>query len=295
MLTLLSQRQDTARIDAVLADLTAAGVYGKADNEAVVQATSLLPPARAAELIERIIAGNAATHLSACGDLLARCAAVAQGAGRTADLLPAAVTLIDALPGDPAKGPKLEPWRSPPAVEPGFVIALMTALGRLDGALAEQAAGHMLAWPKTYGLDAVLVPAVLKLTGQAETRDLPAVQRLRAVCLEHLSTRIAKPLEPPRDWKRASLIACSCPNCKELSRFLADPKRESWAFKAAEADRGHVAGSVQQAKSDLDLTTERRGRPYTLVCTKNQASYDRLAQQRRQDLEYQARLEAPAG
>jgi hypothetical protein len=35
---------------------------------------------------------------------------------------------------------------------------------------------------------------------------------------------------------------------------------------------------------DLDLTTETRGRPYTLVCTKNQASYQRRVRQREQDL-----------
>jgi len=42
---------------------------------------------------------------------------------------------------------------------------------------------------------------------------------------------------------------------------------------------------------DLDLTTDKRGRPYTLVCTKNQASYDRRAKQRKQDLEDLARLD----
>jgi hypothetical protein len=32
------------------------------------------------------------------------------------------------------------------------------------------------------------------------------------------------------------------------------------------------------------MTTDRRGRPYSLVCTKNQASYDRRAKQRENDL-----------
>jgi len=44
-------------------------------------------------------------------------------------------------------------------------------------------------------------------------------------------------------------------------------------------------------RCDLDLTTDERGRPYTLVCTKNQASYDRRAKQRKQDLEDLARLD----
>jgi len=42
------------------------------------------------------------------------------------------------------------------------------------------------------------------------------------------------------------------------------------------------------------LVTDRRGRPYSLVCTKNQASYDRRAHQRQQDLAHLARLETPS-
>ena len=39
------------------------------------------------------------------------------------------------------------------------------------------------------------------------------------------------------------------------------------------------------AACDLDLTTEKRGSPHALVATKNQASYERRAKQRRQDVE----------
>ena len=81
------------------------------------------------------------------------------------------------------------------------------------------------------------------------------------------------------------MLPCQCRHCAELSRFLADPERKAWAFKAAEADRSHAEQTIQRAHCDVDLTTDRRGRPYTLVCTKNQASYDRRAKQRRKDLE----------
>ncbi|MFO1432107.1 MAG: 2OG-Fe(II) oxygenase [Candidatus Competibacteraceae bacterium] len=292
MLTLLRQLQDTALIDTFLANITAAGVYGKGNNEALIQAAALLRPARVAELIERIIAGNATVNLSACGDLLARGVA-ARITDRPADLERAATMLVEALPGDPARAPKPDFSRPKVIVESSFIVDLMTALGQIDMALAERAADYILAWPKTYGLDAVLVPAVRELTKRALSRDWAPVQRLRAACLEHLHARIAEPLEPPRDWTRASDIACRCSHCSELSRFLADPDRKSWTFKAAEADRSHVAGSIQKSDCDLDLTTERRGRPYSLVCTKNQASYDRRAQQRQQDLDNVAQLEAP--
>ena len=70
----------------------------------------------------------------------------------------------------------------------------------------------------------------------------------------------------------------------ELGRFLADPERQTWFLKAAEAERRHVEDGIHRAGADLDMMTDRRGRPYSLVCTKNQASYERRARQRRQDL-----------
>lgn len=74
------------------------------------------------------------------------------------------------------------------------------------------------------------------------------------------------------------------PNCRDLARFLADPARETWVFKAAEADRRHAAATIASAKSDVRIATDPRGRPYSLVCTKTQASYERRARQRAQDL-----------
>ena len=47
------------------------------------------------------------------------------------------------------------------------------------------------------------VHALLRLSDQAGGRSLPAVRRLRQVCVAHLRARIAEPLEPPRDWTRA--------------------------------------------------------------------------------------------
>jgi len=106
--------------------------------------------------------------------------------------------------------------------------------------LANQAVDYLLAWPKIYGLDTVIVPAALTLTERGLVRDGTAMRRLRDAASAHLNARIAEPLEPPRDWTRASAIACRCANCAELSRFLAAPDRKTWTFKAVETDRNHV-------------------------------------------------------
>ena len=284
MLTLLTQLDDTALIERFLTEVTAAGHYDKGDNAAILAALDRLPPLRAKALIERIVAGTAITVLGANADLLARAAAT-WGRERAATLAGAATRLVEALPGDPAaRTASQEPWQRPSRVDPRVIIDLLTGLSLIDPMLAERCMNHILAWPKTYDRDAVLIPAARILVGADATQGTVAIGQLQAACVAHLRARIAEPLSPPADWQRASTLPCHCQHCAELARFLADPERQTWVLKAVEAARSHVEESIRRAGSDLDTTTDRRGRPYSLVCTKNQASYDRRAKQRSQDL-----------
>src|SRR3954462_4810196 len=83
----------------------------------------------------------------------------------------------------------------------------------------------------------------------------------------------------PNPWQpepgRAPLIA---------AHAAVQTNRATSVLKPSEVARSHVEGSIRRAESDLNTMTDRRGRPYSLVCTKNQASYDRRAKQRKQDL-----------
>jgi hypothetical protein len=132
----------------------------------------------------------------------------------------------------------------------------------------------------------MLVPAARAFAKLAESRAWPAVGRLREASLDHLRRRIALPLEAPRDWTRANLLKCTCGDCRGLGAFLVASDQQQWRLKAVQDRRTHVEQSIRSAACDLDLTTERRGSPHTLVATKNQASYERRAKQRREDLEH---------
>ena len=295
LLTILTRLEDTAHIDTFMTAVVAGRGCHKGDNEAILGALNLLSADRAAVLIERVVAGTTAKSLGACGDLLARAAKFppgkSQAGSRLAQLRTATAVLIEALPGDPSHAPPPHQWRGLAGVQSGFLVDLFTAVGSIDPVLADRAADHVLALPGTYGLDAVLIPAVRQLIGAA-TRNTVAVERLRAACVDYLRSRSAEPLEAPRDWSRASTLACRCADCMELSRFLADPARKTWIFRAAEGARSHVEGTIRNARCDVDASTDRRGRPYSLVCTKNQANYDRRLKQRREDLADLALLEA---
>lgn len=236
-----------------------------------------------------IVKANAAKDPGACADLLSRGAAAPPARRPVQDLVAAARALVEALPGD-APQSSADSWWRPQKVDADVVVELVTALERIDAALSDQAVDHLLAWPQTYGLDAVILPAVRRLASQAKTRGKPGVKRLRDACVQHLRARTAEPLEPPADWTRAAELDCRCGHCTELARFLRRRDEPAWTLRAVEMVRTHVETTVRRCGCDLDLATDRQGRPYTLVCTKNQASYERRAKQRREDLQDLERL-----
>jgi predicted 2-oxoglutarate/Fe(II)-dependent dioxygenase YbiX len=285
MFRLLVRLGDRDLVAVMIRKLIAQGGHDKADNGAILEAVGLFPLDQAAELLRAIVAAHAIEAPSACGALLAG-ALEGAFAHEPAKLIPAAQTLADALPGDPALASK-DQWGRPRGsrADATFVADIVAVVDRVDGALAERTAAHLLAWPRHFDLDAVLVPASKKLLdGEGIQAGGPASRALRAASVTHLVARIAEPLEPPKDWTRPSRIGCRCTHCAELARFLADPAKESWTLRAAERFRRHVEENIRRAQVDVDPRTERRGSPHSLICRKNQASYQRRVAQRKQDI-----------
>jgi hypothetical protein len=293
VLSHLVRLQDRERIESMLINVVAAGGYAAGDNAALVQALKLLPAPRIGSLLIAMVQGNADLHIGGCADLLARAADVSTWRGQ---VLGAARALVDAMPGDPAR-PQLQAdaWRRE-RVDAGVIHDTMRALAPTGHAglsvLAEQAVTHWLAWPKTYGMDAVIVPALRRLAEWTALLNRPACLKLREAALDHLRARTSLDLAPPADWRREARMSCRCEHCLALSRFLQSADQEVWRFKAREADRRHVEDSIRQGRHDVDCITERKGSPHVLLCTKNQASYERRVAQRRADLDDLARLKA---
>jgi len=281
--SLLARLGDKQHAEALIAKLMAQGGHDEADNEAILQALGLFPSKRAADLFQRIVAANAVASLGACGALLSG-AITTLFATKPAELIKAAHALVDALPGNSQQTPA-ESWKWRPATaSAGFVVDLVRVVEAVDNSLAEKAATHMLAWPRHFDVDSVLVPAVKLLIEAGAPKRGPAFSPLHAACLAHLKRRAAEPLEPPSDWSRESKLDCQCAHCSALGRFLADAAAPTWTLKAAQLVRSHVEATIKNARCDLDVRTERRGSPHGLVCTKNQASYKRRVAQRNQDL-----------
>jgi predicted 2-oxoglutarate/Fe(II)-dependent dioxygenase YbiX len=290
LLVALTRLGDTGRITQFLTQVLGTGIgYGKGDNPAIMAALALFPVDAVAAMVGTIVTGNAAKRFAACADLLARCSA-SPSLPRAADVRDAAVTLIALMPDNAAAGVTHGSSAGRDTIDANFVADLLLGLGQIDPQLADQTLTQILGKDRTYDFDVVLVPAARDKLRAPDTAEQPVVVRLRAACLAHLRARIALPLAPPPDWRRSSIVGCRCQDCSDLSRFLADPKQQTWTLRAAAPARSHVESTILNAKCDLDKKTEQRGRPYSLICTKNQASYKLKVKQRKQDLRDEASL-----
>lgn len=291
LLVALERLDDPECAAAFVAGPGAAGAYGPQDNAPLAALLARLPEARAGELAAALIAGNAPPRTAGCAELLERLSA--DPAHPAPTWRAAALALLAALvePPAPASIPERRFDLHVRRESPTPIAHSLIALGRIDPALAERALGHFMRHPAENAMDSLLLPAALALrTATAGTAEPPAVAALRQAVLAHLNRRLAEPLEPPADFARPTKLGCACQHCQALARFLASPLEPVWGLKAAESERTHVAEVARRAGCDLDLATDKRSRPYTLVCTKNRASYERQVRQRTQDLEQRRAL-----
>ena len=252
MLAVLVQLDDVEHIEGLLTRIAARGGFASDDAAIIPEALTRLARERALALLECLCAAAASSSLAACANLLVRCTAMSS-LKPVACLAGAAVPLIEALPVT-FKAPEY-PGEVPGRPEPAVVIDLLNALIKIDESLAGRAAGIIIAKPEIYALDTVLVPSVIALVTQSKELRSPALERLRTACLDHLRARINEPLAPPEDWRRQSDFPCTCQDCRELKRFLGDPKIEMWEFRAAENRRRHVEASIRRGNCDVDTTT----------------------------------------
>ncbi|MGH8017149.1 MAG: hypothetical protein ACREIA_02495, partial [Opitutaceae bacterium] len=138
-----------------------------------------------------------------------------------------------------------------------------------------------------------------------ETLLLPCLEHAHASALSpaitiHLWTqcaafyldRSAAPPAEPRDWVQALSIAGSSrdPLLRELERFARNPEAREHRFSASAEKRAVLHRAIERARLDMTHVTERKGRPYTLVCTKTRATYERACARYRSDLTDMRRL-----
>ena len=167
---------------------------------------------------------------------------------------------------------------------------------RLTGE-AEAAAGAIAALPQLATLDRALPAALRELhadDGLADTAAFATLWRCATGCLLE---RSAIPPKEPRHWKIDADIDCKCDLCADLRAFCDGPAARVARFPLRKDLRAHLHRVIDRHRVDIDHVTERRGRPYTLVCTKNRASHRRRLVEYSKDVSWMRRLmrSAPGG
>jgi hypothetical protein len=151
---------------------------------------------------------------------------------------------------------------------------------------------HALTSLDKYDLTGAHLSAIFSL--ESRIVKLPVandvISRWLAACRHELERCTAQAPQKPTDYRRPAELSCSCGDCCALSAFLANPDQKQGRFPLAKERRQHLHQIIERNDCDLTHVTERRGRPYTLVCTKTTASYEAARKIHKRDLQNLSRI-----
>ena len=140
---------------------------------------------------------------------------------------------------------------------------------------AEATARAVADQPQVVAPDRALPAALGKLFSEGGMAATAAFATLWRHATDFLLARSAEPPGDPRDWIIAADVTCACELCDKLRAFCRDSDSRTARFPLRKDLRAHLHQIIDRHRLDIDHVTERRGRPYTLVCTKNRASHKR--------------------
>jgi hypothetical protein len=178
----------------------------------------------------------------------------------------------------------------------GLLVSLVKSLISVDCTEPlDELFDHTLSQVKSYDLTDAHLAAIFALESWLH-RKLGKANRIVTRWLDHCRTELERRTEhaptAPSDWRRAGKLSCSCADCEELSRFLADPNESVHRFKVSKGRRQHLHQIIDQNGCDLTHVTTRTSNPHTLVCTKTTASYQLACKFYARDTENLKRLRA---
>lgn len=151
---------------------------------------------------------------------------------------------------------------------------------------------HTLTGSDKYDLTKAHLTAIFGLESKIAKIPLAndAISHWLDACRRQLEKRTARAPQKPTDYRRAAKLSCRCGDCRALSDFLPKPDQKQGRFPLAKERRKHLHRIIDANHCDLTHVTERRGRPFTLVCTKTTASYKAACKIYESDLQNLSRI-----
>lgn len=166
------------------------------------------------------------------------------------------------------------------AVRNLFVLAWRLGLS----AQAVPAAQAMVDHPEIVTPGRMLPAALIEMQGHAGIADTAAYGALWRQAADFLLARSPAPPSEPADWAIVADFACTNEHCARLRAFCRDKVRRVERFTERQDVRKRLKLIIEENRLDLDCETDTKRRPYTLVCTKNRATYKRRLEEYAEDL-----------
>ena len=292
MLRILSDvgdRQQTARF----LETVVTKQYHVELNDPLVPALDTIGPAGLQSFLPQFVATNASANTGGVFNLLIRLDEVHEqsGVGARRDLLRAgAVTAFEALPlalEVPRKG-RYSKWREKAGTLASSAICdLFLAGDRFDlNAEAAQAAELIARRPEHVDPHSALPKALRELRNRAKpVSEWPALVSLWQYSSGQLLARSGTPPPGPEDKSIEASIECDCEHCRSIATFCLDRTATVLRYPVRTDIRRHLREEVRHGDIDLECVTERRGSPYTLVCTKTAAGYKKRVESYAADID----------
>jgi hypothetical protein len=301
-----AERADHRRMVAVLGQLGEAPLlerfigrvvtprFDGGEAVALAEAAGVLEVGRWAEVFSRLVQQNMTTAPRGCVSLLVqliRSQHAPEHPERTAVLSDVAAAVVAALPrlddtSSPADRRRGSGPKSASTVDAGTLADLLDGLATLEAAsLREAACEAVVANGRAFDSRMAIVPALCTLCDQGRrVSGDDELERLWLHAADGLLARSEYPPEPPGDWRQSVDLACDCGDCRALAAFARDPAEHVLGFPLRKDRRQHLHRQIDRHRLDMTHVTERRGRPFTLVCTKTRWSYERQRRSYRQDV-----------
>ena len=184
---------------------------------------------------------------------------------------------------------KEQPWNSPKPQSLGDeAVCNLFSLAHEFGPQsdAERAVGLIASDPGAGTSDRIIPQALAKIHEQSpQLAASPAYEALWQHATEFLLERSSSFPTKARDWSIDAQLECNCEGCVLLQAFCDDPIIQKANIAVPQATRQHLRNQIRRLGLDIDYETERKGRPYRLVCSKNRASYQRRLAQYADDIQ----------
>lgn len=152
------------------------------------------------------------------------------------------------------------------------------------------AATTLADFPKVATPDRMLPEALAELYKIERVSSTEAYRLLWRQSVDILIQRSSAPPEEPSNWTIDADIPCTSDLRAELQAFCLKPGRRTRSFRVAKDSRRHIRQTIDRFNLDINYVTIRKGRPYTLKCTKNRNGHKRRLVEYSEDIRYIERM-----